>query len=475
MIYLLLLSIPITASALIAFVDPKNRVLIRGLALLSALLELFLTIYALGAFLKNSLEKVEILWLHSLGSYIYFAPTGLGISLILLTALLTLLAVIASFSFKIENEKLYYALLMILTSSLMGVFTTRDFLLFYIFWEAVLIPMYFLIGIFGSENRRYAAAKFFIYTFAASILMLAGVFIVASNSPTLRFEDLFKSAVNLKDNLKLLAYFLIFIGFAVKLPVFPFHTWLPDAHVQAPTAASVLLAGILLKMGGYGFFEILGPMFPTTTDYYSLYIFILGFISMLYGSLTAYSQTDIKKLIAYSSVAHMGFVTAAFSGYLNKGSYTAASFVMWAHGIITGMLFFLVGMAYERYHSRSMEKVKHIASRYPQLGWSFVFAGMASLGLPGLAGFVGEFMTAYVVFEKFGYLSTLVAVGVFLNATYLLKLIRNCVFTPAEKEKNLEKEKRLTIPELVVIYALSLIIVASGVFPSLIIKIIERV
>jgi NADH-quinone oxidoreductase subunit M len=196
---------------------------------------------------------------------------------------------------------------------------------------------------------------------------------------------------------------------------------------------------------------------------------------MLYGCLTAYSQTDIKKLVAYSSVAHMGFVTAAFSTYLHKGSYAAASFVMWAHGLITGMLFFLVGMAYERYHSRSMDQVKHLASTYPQLGWSFVFAGMASLGLPGLAGFIGEFMTAYVVFEKFGYLSALVAIGVFLNATYLLKLIRNCVFTPAEGEKNAEEEKRLTIPELTVIYALSLITVVSGVFPSAIIKIIERV
>lgn len=474
MLYLLLILIPVTGAVLIAFLNSSQKTLIRWVAGIISAVELAFAVFTTYQFLLGKLEKIDYLWLPAVGSHIYFAPTGLGISLVILTALLTFLSVTGSFSFKIANEKLYFALLLILEAALQGVFTARDFLLFYIFWESVLIPMYFLIGIYGSENRRYAATKFFIYTFVASLLMLVGVFIVASHSSSLKFEDLFKAAFTLSYEQKILSFILIFVGFAVKLPVFPFHTWLPDAHVQAPTAASVLLAGVLLKMGGYGLFEILGPMYPGITDYYSTYIFALGFISMVYGALTAYSQKDIKKLVACSSVAHMGFVTAAFSAYIVDGSKEAAGFVMWAHGLITGMLFFLVGMAYERFHSRSMDEVKHLATSYPQLGWAFVFAGMASLGLPGLAGFIGEFLTGYVVFEKAGYLAALVSVGVFLNATYLLKLIRNVVFTPAVEEKP-EFKGNLSFPEIFVVYVLAILIVFSGVVPSTIIKMIERV
>jgi NADH-quinone oxidoreductase subunit M len=472
MVYAILILIPLVAATLIAFLDKNDKFAIRTIATIAVLIELSTIIYLLSTYFSGNLPVVEIEWLKLLHSAIYFKPDGLGLSLMLLTAFLALLSTIGSFAFKIENEKLYHALLLILYAALFGVFSARDFLLFYVFWEATLIPMYFLIGIFGSENRRYAAIKFFIYTFLASVLMLVGILIVAGVSPSLRFEDLVASALRLRYETKVLAYVLIFIGFAVKLPVFPFHTWLPDAHVQAPTAASVLLAGILLKMGGYGFFELLGPMFPGLTDVFGPYLLVLAAASVIYGALTAFAQTDVKKLIAYSSVAHMGFVTGSFAAYLQPGSRAAAAFVMWAHGLITGMLFYLVGLAYERFHSREMDQVKHLTIRYPELGWAFVFAALASLGLPGLAGFVGEFMAGAVLFSRYGFLSLLVVSGVFLNATYLLKLLRRSVLTPVEPgEPRPEWAGNLLLVERLVIWLFIAGIVVSGVLPSLIIKI----
>lgn len=472
MVYAVLILVPLAAAALIAFLDSDNRSAIRTVALLATILGLASVIYLIYSYFSGTMPVVEVDWLKQVRSSLYFKPDGMGLSLMLLTAILALLATAGSFALKIENEKLYHSLLLILYAALFGVFSARDFLLFYIFWEATLIPMYFLIGIFGSENRRYAAAKFFIYTFLASILMLVGVLIVAGVSPSLRFEDLTASAAKLDYGTRVLAYLLIFIGFAVKLPVFPFHTWLPDAHVQAPTAGSVLLAGVLLKMGGYGLFEILGPMFPGLTDAFGPYLLALAGASVIYGALAAFAQSDLKKLVAYSSVAHMGFVTGAFAAYLQPGSRAAAAFVMWAHGLITGLLFYLVGLAYERLHSRDMDKVRHLAVKYPELGWAFVFAALASLGLPGLAGFIGEFMASTVVYARYGFPGMVVIAGIFLNATYLLKMLRKSVLTPVEPGKSApEYSGSLVAAERFVVWVFIVAIAVSGIVPSLIIKI----
>lgn len=475
MVFALMVLIPVAGATIIAFMNESRRRAIRAVSLASTFTASAASIYAVYRFVNGDPVSASFKWLPYLNSYISFGLSGLSAGLLLLTGLLSFLAVAGSFPLSIKNEKLYHAMLLILFSSLYGVFSARDFLLFYLFWEAVLIPMYFLIGIFGSENRRYAATKFFIYTFAASILMLVGFFIVAQHSETLLFRDLVSSAGKLPAELKLLSFLLIFTGFAVKLPVFPFHTWLPDAHVEAPTQASVLLAGILLKMGGYGFFELLGPMFPDLISRYSLPLLLISAVSVIYGSLAAYSQNDIKKLVAYSSVAHMGFVTACLSAFSVPESRSAAGFVMWAHGFITGMLFFLIGLIYERYHSRSMDAVKNLADRYPFLGWSLFFGSMASLGLPGLAGFVGEFMTSAVVFEKHGFLSAAVIAGVFLNATYSLKLIKNVVFTPGERESDFEPgSENLRFSEKLVISAFVVAVVLSGILPELITNILEK-
>lgn len=475
MLYLALILIPITGAAIISFLSEEQKSLIRTVSLIAVLISLGIVLYILYLFLDGNPPVLFLSWILPLGSYLYFKVGGLSALLLLLSAVLALISTVGSFSLKIKNEKLYYALLLILFSALFGVFTARDFLLFYIFWEAVLIPMYFLIGIFGSENREYAAKKFFIYTFAGSILMLVGFLLVASVSPSFKFEDLISSAIKLSYYEKLIAYLLIFIGFAVKLPSFPFHTWLPDAHVQAPTQASVLLAGVLLKMGGYGLFELLGPMFPGLTDVFSPILLTVAVISIIYGALAAYAQEDMKKLVAYSSVAHMGFVMAAFSAFLIKGSKPAAGFVMWAHGLITGMLFFLVGLAYERYHSRDLNLVRHLTVTYPQIGWSLVFASLASLGLPGLAGFVGEFMVLAVNYLKHNFLSSLVLAGVFLNATYSLKLIARSAISPVKPEEERPDFKGELLPvEKLTVWLFVLLIVISGIVPKIIINIVGK-
>lgn len=475
MVYAVSILVPAVAAVAIAFLEPEERKLIRAVAMLAVLISLVSAVYAVLAFVLGKGAVIELSWLPLLNSYLYFKLTGLSSSLYLLTGILSFLSVLGSYSLKIENEKLYYSMLLLLFSGLYGVFSARDLLLFYLFWESVLIPMYFLIGVFGSENRKYAATKFFIYTFLASILMLVGLFLLASVSPSLKFEDLFRSSAMLDENLQLIAFFLIFLGFAVKLPSFPFHTWLPDAHVQAPTQASVLLAGVLLKMGGYGLFEILGPAFPQLANRFSFYFLALAAVSIVYGALSAYAQTDVKKLVAYSSVAHMGFVTAAFSAFSNEGSKIAAGYVMWAHGFITGLLFYLIGITYERFHSRDFSVVRHLTVRFPFLGWSFVFASMASLGLPGLAGFVGEFMTAAVAFEKHGFLSVLAIAGIFFNATYSLKLIKGVALTPVlPEEEKPQLEGRVSAIEKAVVWIFSAIIVISGLMPDVLIKILRK-
>lgn len=469
----LLIFLPLAAALAVLLVPSASRTAVRGMALAGALVCFAASIIVFFLHTSGQLEPVDFVWLKIIPSYFYLELNGIGAVLILLTGFLTLLAVVGSFSADRPREKLYFAMLLVLESALFGVFSARDFLVFYLFWEAVLIPMFFLIGIWGSENRLHAAFKFFIYTFLGSVLMLAGILIVAGygGAGSFRFEDLFAAAAAVSPAMRQLAFWLVFVGLAVKLPVFPLHTWLPDAHVQAPTAASVMLAGVLLKMGGYGMLVLLYPMFPDLVVRYAMVLLVLAAVSIVYGALVAFAQTDIKKLVAYSSVAHMGFVTAGLASASSTG-FSGAAYAMWAHGLITGMLFFLVGMAYERFHSRRMAEVNSLAARIPELGWAFVFAAMASLGLPGLAGFIGEFLTVAGVYQTFGRAAAAVAAGVFLNATYLLKLVRECVFTPGAAVK--PDPEKINLYERLVIWPLVLVIFATGVYPEFLLKYIRE-
>ncbi len=466
MLLVSLITIPL-AGAVIGIILPRRKDVIRGFALIVSLLTFVLSFTLFTYDAKKGLFgfTLNLEWLKPLTASFNFGVDGLSIVLIFLTTLLTLLAVIGSFTVDRDREKFYFSMLLLLEAALIGVFSTRDFILFYVFWEAVLIPMYFLIGIWGSEEREYAALKFFIYTFAGSVLMLIGVLIVyvSGRAGSFDFEMLTTAVRNMPPDLKLLTFWLMFIGFAVKLPSFPFHTWLPDAHVQAPTAASVLLAGVLLKMGGYGIIRLNITMFPDLILKFKWYILAFAVVSIIYGALLAFAQNDIKRLVAYSSVAHMGFVTAGIAS-ANEIGYSGSIFVMWAHGLITGLLFFLVGMTYERLHTREMEKIKALALTVPELGWAFVFAAIASMGMPGMAGFVGEFLSVVGSFKAFGFYALLVGAGVVLNTTYLLKLVRNSIFSP---ESNINAgQEPLLFYERAVFWTLAIFIVFTGVYPE---------
>lgn len=475
MFVLILMGIPILAALVIAFVNEKSKKIIRLVAVAASIVELA-TVSLMPWLSENmhAIYRVGAKWLRFLhiDVTVTFGFNGISLSLLFLTALLVVLSVINSLSESRKREKLYYSMILLLESALIGVFTARDFVIFYIFWEAVLIPMYFLIGIWGSERKEYAALKFFIYTFAGSVLMLVGgiIIYITGGAGSFEFQSLIQAAQNAPSGAKIFAFWLMFVGFAVKIPMFPFHTWLPDAHVQAPTAASVLLAGILLKMGGYGLIVLLVPMFPSLMITYSGIILAFGVVSIIYGSLVAFAQWDLKQLVAYSSVAHMGFVTAGIAAN-NSVGLTGAVYVMWAHGLITGMLFFLVGMTYQRFHTRKMKEINGLAIKLPTLGWSFVFAAVASLGLPGLAGFVGEFLTILGSYETFGWYAFFVAIGVLLNTVYLLKLLYVNVFTPGVKEG--ESLGRLKFTETLVIWVLIVFIVFIGVYPNALVSLIK--
>jgi len=465
MALILMLALPVAAAIIMGLIPEGSRRAWRVVAVLAAAAELGLAIWLLVAFAGKQDLSVRFEWLPSFQSSFFLDLDGLSLSLVFLTALLTLLAVIGSLTAERPRERLYFGMILVLEAALVGVFTARDFIPFYVFWEAVLVPMYFLIGIWGSENREYAAVKFFIYTFVGSVLMLLGVLLVyfSGAAGSFDFVTLSHAAERMEPAVRALAFWLIFVGFAVKLPSFPFHTWLPDAHVQAPTAASVLLAGVLLKMGGYGLIRFNLAMFSDLVAKYRWYLLAFAVVSIVYGALLAFAQRDMKRLVAYSSIAHMGFVTAGVAA-ANPLGVAGAAFVMWAHGLITGLLFFLVGMSYERFHSRSMDEVRGLAVTVPELGWGFVLASIASLGMPGMAGFVGEFMSIVGSFGAFGYWAAAVAAGVLLNATYLLKLLRESIFSPgffAEGEPG-----ALKVPERIVLWVLIVGTVGTGLYPE---------
>src|SRR5947199_4543882 len=351
--------------------------------------------------------RLDVPWIPNWGIHYAVGVDGISLFMILLTTFLVPLSVLGSYSYITTRERAYYALLLVLTSGMIGVFVALDLFLFYVMWEVMLIPMYFIIGVWGGENRLYAAIKFFIYTMFGSLLMLVAilalVYLVGQRTGIFSF-DYFHLMRNLGD-LGPLAFWLFaafFLAFAIKVPMFPFHTWLPDAHVEAPTAGSVILAGILLKMGTYGFLRFAVPFFPAVAlaPPVETAIVALSLVGILYGGLVAMVQPDFKKLIAYSSVAHLGFVMLGIWA-LTLQSVQGALLVMINHGISTGALFFLVGMLYERRHSRLIEAYGGIARVVPMLAAVLTVVSLSSIGLPGTNGFVGEFLVLLGAFRAY--------------------------------------------------------------------------
>ncbi len=396
---------------------------------------------------------------------------GISILFILLTAFLTPLCIIASAT-SVKSRMLEYMVAFLVLETLMiGVFVALDLVLFYLFFEAVLIPMFIIIGVWGGKNRVYASYKFFLYTLLGSVLMLAAILWIYSHSgqqlgsPTTDMRVLM-SELKIPGGAQTWLWLAFFASFAVKMPMWPVHTWLPDAHVEAPTAGSVILAGILLKLGGYGFLRFSIPMFPNASLELAPIIFWMSIIAIIYTSLVAYRQNDIKKLIAYSSVAHMGFVTMGIFTFNTQG-IQGGIYQMLSHGVISGALFFCVGVIYDRMHTREISFYGGLVKHMPVYAAFFMLFTMANVGLPGTSGFVGEILTMVGAYQVSPWIAAGAAIGMILSAMYALHLYREVIFGEQTNEK-LEGIADMTRREWIVLAPLAIMTIVLGVYPALI-------
>jgi NADH-quinone oxidoreductase subunit M len=412
-------------------------------------------------------------WIAEYGIHYSVGVDGLSVLLVILSALLMPLCVWSSWHYIEKRLKGYYAFLLILCTGMIGVFITLDLFVFYVFWEVMLIPMYFLIGMWGGSNRLYAAIKFFIYTMAGSLLMLVAILAMvwhraaAVGTVSFAYTDLLTYAsTGSLGPLKPWLFLAFAIAFAIKVPVFPFHTWLPDAHVEAPTAASVLLASVLLKMGTYGFLRFAIPFFPAEAfaPLTSMIVVTLAVVGIVYGALVALVQPDVKKLVAYSSVSHMGFVMLGIWAMTVQG-VQGAIVVMLAHGISTGALFFLIGMLYERRHTRLIADFGGLAAVMPAFSTVLVVVSLSSIGVPGTNGFVGEFLVLIGSYAPFPGATIIAATGVIFAAAYLLWAVQRVVFQKLDNPAN-QGLKDLGRREWAVLLPLLLGILWLGLYPA---------
>ncbi len=452
-----------------------------------------------GVFSESSFQFVEkfkwievsgLSWLGTVKVDYFLGIDGISAPMVFLTALITMIATISSWNID-KSLKGYFALFLLLDTGMMGVFVALDFFLFYIFWELMLLPMYFLIGIWGGPRKEYAAIKFFIYTLFGSVLILIaiiGLYLSATetladgtkvftfNMLELMNPDNYTTTGILSplnpNNLRFVAFLFLFIGFAIKIPMFPFHTWLPDAHVEAPTPISVILAGVLLKMGTYGILRINYPIFPEITKQLMWWIALFGMINIIYGAFCAMAQKDFKKLIAYSSISHMGFVLLGMAS-LNTAGISGAILQMFNHGTITAMLFLIVGVVYDRSHTRGIDDFGGLANQMPVYTGFTIVAFFAAIGLPGLSGFISEAFVFLGSFKAgsiriFAAVSTL---GILLGAGYMLWTLQR-VFLGSLNEK-WTKLTDLSFREYAMFVPLSLIIILLGVYPSLMLDVMN--
>ena len=420
---------------------------------------------------------IDIGWIPTWGVRFTLGIDGIALMMVLLTTFIMPLAVLGSWTSIKMKVHTYFALMMILTSGMLGVFLARDLFLFYVMWEVMLVPMYFIIGIWGGERRIYASLKFFIYTMLPSLLMLVailylGVHAGSGNVPNFSYDNLVAHPT-LAPTAALWLFGAFFVAFAVKVPMFPFHTWLPDAHVEAPTAGSVILAGIMLKMGTFGFLRFALPLFPgaAMNPTIRLVILVLAVIGIIYGALVAMVQPDFKKLVAYSSVSHLGFVMLGIFA-LTLQSVQGALMIMINHGISTGALFLLVGMIYERRHSRLIDSYGGIARVVPMFAAILTFVSLSSIGLPGTNGFIGEFLVLIGAFKPYPVFATIAATGVIFAAAYLLWAIQRILFNSLDKKEN-EHIPDLNWREIGLMVPFVIVIIWLGVYPAPVLRRME--
>jgi NADH-quinone oxidoreductase subunit M len=468
--------VPILGMLIIAIVPNRGEKSARWIALITSLIMLGLSVLLWLNFnsAQGAMQFEEMYrWIPGVNIFYHLGVDGISLPFVFLTSLLMVVSILVSWNITLK-PKVFFALLLLLGTGMIGVFVSLDFILFYIFWELVLLPMYFLISIWGSSNRMYAATKFFIYTLFGSVLMLVGILMIYFNSGLNSFNILELTKTSIDPNMQNWIFLLLFMGFAIKVPMFPFHTWLPDAHTEAPTAGSVLLAGILLKMGCYGFIRISIPILPDAARAWAPAIAILSIIGIIYGALASLIQKDLKRLVAFSSVSHMGFVMLGISS-LTPTAINGAVLQMFNHGCITGMLFLLVGMIYERTHTRQISELGGLANKMPLWAGILAFTSFASLGLPGLSGFWGEFLVLFGTFNKGNIFSKvmvyLAVLGIVLGAAYLLWMLQRVIFGKANEK--LGELKRLSWLEFVTLLPLIVIIIIVGVYPTPLVNMIN--
>jgi NADH-quinone oxidoreductase subunit M len=441
-------------------------------AFVASVIEFILTIPLMTNFDKTNpgmqfVEQAD--WVAALGIQYYVGVDGISILMIFLTTLLSAIAILGSFTYIQKRQKEFYISLLILETGMVGVFLALDFFLFYIFWEAMLIPMYLIIGVWGGKRRVYAAVKFFIYTLAGSVLMMLAIIALyfkhGSLTGVYTFDILQITAqhANYGVTFQFIIFAAFFLGFAIKVPMFPVHTWLPDAHVEAPTAGSVILAGVLLKMGTYGMLRFCLPMTPIASIKLMPFVAVMSVIAIIYGALVAMVQKDIKKLVAYSSVSHMGFVTLGIYA-LNQAGIEGGILQMFNHGIITGALFLLIGLIYERTHTREIADYGGIAASVPLYATIFLIFTMGSIGLPSMGAFIGEFLVLVGAFEAFSDWAILAAIGVIFSAVYMLWMFQRVLYQSLNKRW--ENLKDMNLREVIYIFPLLVIVFWIGLYPE---------
>ncbi|MGE5151268.1 MAG: NADH-quinone oxidoreductase subunit M, partial [Rhodospirillaceae bacterium] len=402
-------------------------------------------------------------WITRFNIHYYLGVDGISVLFILLTAFFTPIVVAAGWQVIEKRVAQYMAAFLIMSGIMIGVFAALDSILFYVFWEAMLIPMFLIIGVWGGKRRVYAAFKFFLYTLLGSVLMLLAIIAIYWQAGTSDLPTVLEK-MQLSFQWQFWLWLAFFASFAVKVPMWPVHTWLPDAHVEAPTAGSVILAGVLLKMGGYGFIRFSVTLFPEATQYFAPLVFGLSVVAVIYTSLVALVQEDMKKLIAYSSVAHMGFVTIGIY-IMNMQGVQGSIFQMLSHGIVSAALFLCVGVVYDRMHTREIDAYGGLVHRMPRYAFVFMFFTLASVGLPGLSGFVGEFLVLLGTFKANTWVAFLAATGLILGAAYALWLYRKIIFgelTKASLKVILDMNRR----EVAVFLPLVLITLWMGIYPN---------
>ena len=437
---------------------------IRNVALLTTVFTFVLSLFIWAGFDSGyagfqMVEKVE--WLGSGISY-HMGVDGISMLFVILITFIMPLCILASWESVESRVKEYMIAFLILETIMIGVFCALDIVLFYVFFEASLVPMFIIIGVWGGKRRVYASYKFFFYTFIGSVLMLLAIMAMFWQSGTTDIPTLLTH--DFPASMQTWLWLAFFASFAVKMPMWPVHTWLPDAHVEAPTAGSVILAAILLKMGGYGFLRFSLPMFPDASLYFQPFVFTLSIVAIIYTSLVALMQEDIKKLIAYSSVAHMGYVTMGIFA-MNVEGIQGGIFQMLSHGLVSGALFLCVGVVYDRMHTREIDAYGGLVNNMPKYAVVFLIFTMANVGLPGTSGFVGEFLTLLGVFRVNTWVALFAATGVILSAAYALWLYRRVVFGALTKE-SLKGLLDLSTREKVIIYPLVFFVILFGVYPA---------